>query len=106
MPNTWARTAKTAGVLMAPILAARVGGRALGRPRVQGGAASRALQGECAFTMRSCDHGMRRLTHGAPHAARTFASSKEIISTDKAPGAVGPYSQAIKSNGFLFVSGW
>lgn len=27
------------------------------------------------------------------------------IETDKAPAAVGPYSQAIKANGFLFVSG-
>ena len=33
------------------------------------------------------------------------AASKEIISTDAAPGAVGPYSQAIKSGGFLYVSG-
>lgn len=30
---------------------------------------------------------------------------KEIISTDKAPGAIGPYSQAIKVNGMLFCSG-
>ena len=30
---------------------------------------------------------------------------KEIIFTDKAPKAIGPYSQAVKSNGFLFVSG-
>ncbi len=28
-----------------------------------------------------------------------------IISTDKAPGAIGPYSQAIEANGFLFASG-
>ena len=27
------------------------------------------------------------------------------IKTDKAPQAVGPYSQAIESNGFIFVSG-
>ena len=33
------------------------------------------------------------------------AASKEIISTDSAPGAVGPYSQAIKSGNLLFVSG-
>eukprot|EP00212_Chloropicon_laureae_P006400 CAMPEP_0197489800 /NCGR_PEP_ID=MMETSP1311-20131121/4509_1 /TAXON_ID=464262 /ORGANISM="Genus nov. species nov., Strain RCC856" /LENGTH=175 /DNA_ID=CAMNT_0043034193 /DNA_START=69 /DNA_END=596 /DNA_ORIENTATION=+ len=33
------------------------------------------------------------------------ASKKEIISTDAAPGAVGPYSQAIKTGGFLYVSG-
>jgi 2-iminobutanoate/2-iminopropanoate deaminase len=29
----------------------------------------------------------------------------EYISTDKAPAAIGPYSQAIKANGFLFASG-
>lgn len=28
-----------------------------------------------------------------------------IVSTDKAPAAVGPYSQAIKSGGLLFCSG-
>ena len=32
-------------------------------------------------------------------------ATKEIISTDKAPGAIGPYSQAIKAGGMLFVSG-
>lgn len=30
---------------------------------------------------------------------------KEIISTDNAPGAIGPYSQAIKARNFVFVSG-
>lgn len=30
---------------------------------------------------------------------------KEIISTDKAPKAIGPYSQAIKANGFIFTAG-
>jgi 2-iminobutanoate/2-iminopropanoate deaminase len=29
----------------------------------------------------------------------------EVISTDKAPGAIGPYSQAIKVNGMVFCSG-
>ncbi len=29
----------------------------------------------------------------------------KIISTSKAPAAIGPYSQAIKANGFLFCSG-
>lgn len=29
----------------------------------------------------------------------------EIISTEKAPGAIGPYSQAVKANGMLFCSG-
>jgi 2-iminobutanoate/2-iminopropanoate deaminase len=30
---------------------------------------------------------------------------REIISTKDAPQAIGPYSQAIKSNGFIFTSG-
>ncbi len=30
---------------------------------------------------------------------------KEIIATDKAPRAIGPYSQAIKAGGFVFCSG-
>ncbi len=29
----------------------------------------------------------------------------EIVSTEKAPKALGPYSQAIKSGGFIFCSG-
>ena len=31
--------------------------------------------------------------------------SKEIISTEKAPAAIGPYVQAVKSQGLLFISG-
>lgn len=31
--------------------------------------------------------------------------SREIISTDTAPRAIGPYSQAIRAGGFLFLSG-
>lgn len=30
---------------------------------------------------------------------------KEIISTENAPGAIGPYSQAIKAGGMVFCSG-
>lgn len=29
----------------------------------------------------------------------------EVISTDKAPGAIGPYSQAIKAGNMIFCSG-
>jgi reactive intermediate/imine deaminase len=31
--------------------------------------------------------------------------TKEVIFTQKAPKAIGPYSQAVKAGGFLFVSG-
>ncbi len=30
---------------------------------------------------------------------------KTVITTDKAPAAIGPYSQAIKANGLVFISG-
>jgi len=30
---------------------------------------------------------------------------KEVISTDRGPKAIGPYSQAIRANGFVYVSG-
>ena len=30
---------------------------------------------------------------------------KEIIATDKAPKAIGPYSQGVKANGMVFTSG-
>ena len=30
---------------------------------------------------------------------------KTVVSSDRAPQAIGPYSQAIKANGFLFISG-
>jgi len=30
---------------------------------------------------------------------------KKVICSEKAPGAIGPYSQAIEANGMVFVSG-
>jgi 2-iminobutanoate/2-iminopropanoate deaminase len=30
---------------------------------------------------------------------------REVIATNEGPKAIGPYSQAIKANGFVFVSG-
>ncbi len=32
-------------------------------------------------------------------------NAKRIIRTDQAPQAIGPYSQAVEANGFVFVSG-
>eukprot|EP01105_Mastigella_eilhardi_P005212 TRINITY_DN16973_c0_g1_i1.p2 TRINITY_DN16973_c0_g1~~TRINITY_DN16973_c0_g1_i1.p2 ORF type:complete len:139 (+),score=42.02 TRINITY_DN16973_c0_g1_i1:36-419(+) len=32
-------------------------------------------------------------------------ATKQVIHTSEAPAAIGPYSQAIKANGFVFVSG-
>lgn len=31
--------------------------------------------------------------------------SKNMISTENAPGAIGPYSQAVEAGGFIFTSG-
>jgi len=31
--------------------------------------------------------------------------SRQIIKTDKAPGAIGPYSQGVRAGGFLFTAG-
>src|SRR5947209_424647 len=33
------------------------------------------------------------------------AQAREAVSTSQAPKAIGPYSQAIKANGFVFISG-
>ncbi len=30
---------------------------------------------------------------------------REVITTDRGPKAIGPYSQAVKANGFIFISG-
>lgn len=32
-------------------------------------------------------------------------NSKNAINSSKAPGAIGPYSQAIEQDGFIFISG-
>lgn len=32
-------------------------------------------------------------------------TTKEVISTEGAPKAIGPYSQAIRAGGFIFTSG-
>ncbi|KAF5199335.1 Reactive intermediate deaminase a protein [Thalictrum thalictroides] len=34
-----------------------------------------------------------------------FVAKKEAVQTEMAPAALGPYSQAIKANNLLFVSG-
>ena len=34
-----------------------------------------------------------------------FSRMKKVIHTDNAPAAIGPYSQAILVNGFLYTSG-
>ncbi len=34
-----------------------------------------------------------------------FQPMKKVIATTKAPGAIGPYSQAIEANGLVFISG-
>ncbi len=38
-------------------------------------------------------------------ADRESQKMMEIVSTERAPGAIGPYSQAVKVNGMVFCSG-
>lgn len=37
--------------------------------------------------------------------AGEMRTSRELVKSDAAPAAIGPYSQAIKANGFVFLSG-
>jgi len=46
-----------------------------------------------------------RLTFPAPICVNHHRPMREVISTKDAPQAIGPYSQAIKANGFVFTSG-
>lgn len=34
-----------------------------------------------------------------------MAPRKDIINTDKSPAPIGPYNQAVRANGFVFISG-
>ena len=36
---------------------------------------------------------------------RTSSNQRQVIHTDKAPAAIGPYSQAIRAGGLLYCSG-
>jgi 2-iminobutanoate/2-iminopropanoate deaminase len=39
------------------------------------------------------------------HSLHAHVMSLEILHTDDAPKAIGPYAQAVKANGFLFTAG-
>jgi 2-iminobutanoate/2-iminopropanoate deaminase len=51
--------------------------------------------------------GSRRISGAGTKRAEieTGGCVKEIISTEKGPKALGPYSQAVKANGFIFTAG-
>ena len=49
----------------------------------------------------SASIGWRLMTHFT----ETPLDDREVISSDKAPAAIGPYSQAIRHGGLLFCSG-
>src|SRR5437667_8750520 len=52
----------------------------------------------------------RTISHGRPDAADTGVASgrrpvaREVIKSDEAPAAIGPYSQAVKAEGCVFLS--
>ncbi|KAH1239536.1 Reactive Intermediate Deaminase A, chloroplastic [Glycine max] len=56
-----------------------------------------------AALLRSCSS--KRSAPFACMSLSTDTSLKEAVQTEKAPAALGPYSQAIKANNLLFVSG-
>ena|ERR1700722_1981844 len=45
------------------------------------------------------------VANGADNKASSSSTKLRAISTDQAPKPVGPFSQAIKANGFVFVAG-
>ncbi len=45
------------------------------------------------------------VAHGADARAAASPAQLQAISSDRAPKPVGPFSQAIKANGFVFVAG-
>src|SRR5476651_1597196 len=47
-------------------------------------------------------HGAARITHQRSRSSRMH---KEVIHTDKAPAAIGPYSQAIRAGNTVYLSG-
>ncbi|KAK3127160.1 hypothetical protein QOZ80_7AG0569190 [Eleusine coracana subsp. coracana] len=49
--------------------------------------------------------GRRRFCPVAASYSTSATAVKEAVQTDKAPAALGPYSQAIKANNLVFVSG-
>ena len=49
--------------------------------------------------------GRRRFGPVAASLSTSAAVKKEAVQTEKAPAALGPYSQAIKANNLVFVSG-
>eukprot|EP00053_Salpingoeca_punica_P003465 m.43322 g.43322 ORF g.43322 m.43322 type:complete len:156 (-) comp12204_c0_seq1:218-685(-) len=48
---------------------------------------------------------LRRLPQSAALTTKMASSALTHISTKDAPGAIGPYSQAVAANGMLYVSG-
>ncbi|KAB1228051.1 hypothetical protein CJ030_MR4G024731 [Morella rubra] len=53
----------------------------------------------------SCSSSKRSMAPFACLGISTDSHVKETVKTEKAPAALGPYSQAVKANNFLFVSG-
>lgn len=47
----------------------------------------------------------KTVAHPALSRSLTMHAGKEIVSTEAAPAALGPYSQAVKAGGTLYISG-
>ena len=52
-----------------------------------------------------CFRMIMRVIDSVEFCKKKNAEKKEVVATEKAPAALGPYSQAIKANNLVFVSG-
>lgn len=73
-------------------------------PGVSLGCISAAVSLAGRYSQQSTSLPLASITFGSKKFS-TSASLKEPVHTATAPAALGPYTQAIKANGFLFVSG-
>ncbi|KAF3606053.1 hypothetical protein DY000_02049683 [Brassica cretica] len=69
-------------------------------PLFAAGAGCATLAGVSLFRMSSRSPPFASLSVSA-----SASEKKEVVATEKAPAALGPYSQAIKANNLVFVSG-
>ena len=104
------------GDLVAELVVQRIGGALLGNMLDRSLFASTQTRTRNVEGPRLADLDVMASTEGAP-VARVYGRARlsgqviwatqleEVVSTDMAPGAIGPYSQAIKAGGMLFCSG-
>jgi len=66
---------------------------------------NRSFSRQCRPFTAPCRHCASPRRSFSLQAAASSYNYREVVSTDSAPGAVGPYSQAIKTSNLVFCSG-